>query len=106
MVAALNILFNLAIVAGYVCVPFMWLPYLPLTKPVLAGGVIFFLTCAISHLGMAFHFEHNTWMIVVNHGFQAVSVFVFIFGFSRMLRDAHRRNAELAVAATRGETTP
>ncbi len=106
MVGAFNILFNLAIVAGYVCVPILWLPYLPLTKTVLAGGVIFFLTCAISHLGMAFHFQHNTAMVVVNHGLQAVSVFVFIFGFSKMLRDAHRKKADLSVIEVRKELLP
>lgn len=85
--ATLNLVANLLIVAGYILVPVFWLPYLPLTRPVLYAGVIFFFTCAITHLAMALGFEHRAWM-VFNHVVQAVAVFVFVIGFSRLLKRA------------------
>ncbi len=81
---------NGLIVVGYILVPFFWLPYLPLTKPVLIAGTGFFITCAITHLAMVLGFEHATWM-VWNHVFQAVAVLFFVIGFSRLLRLAHTR---------------
>ncbi len=90
-----NMLSNLVIVAGYLLVPALWLPYLPLTKPVLFSGALFFITCALTHLGMAFHVEHlNPWMIF-NHVVQAVSVMLFVSGFGRLLRKATRVQEQL-----------
>ncbi len=83
----INIIANLLIVCGYVLVPFLWLPYLPLTRPVLVSGTVFFLTCAFTHLSMALGFVHRPWM-VINHVVQAAAVFGFVIGFSRLLRRA------------------
>lgn len=87
-VAALNIVTNGAIVLGYLLVPFLWLPYLPLTRPVLISGTAFFFTCAMTHLALAFGWQHSGWLLV-NHFVQAVSVLFFVGGFSRLLRRAN-----------------
>ncbi len=89
----LNLLANIVIVSGYVLVPALWLPWLPLTKPVLVGGAVFFVTCAITHLALAFHWSHSSGWMIANHLIQAVSVMVFVTGFSRLLRAAHLRRA-------------
>lgn len=88
LAGGLNFAANLLIVIGYVLVPVFWLPYLPLTRPVLYSGVVFFVTCAMTHLAMAFGFVHNPWM-VFNHVVQAVAVLLFVTGFSRLLRRAN-----------------
>ncbi len=91
---------NLLIVVGYVLVPFLWLPYLPLTRPVLLSGVGFFFTCAMTHVAMAFGFEHTTWM-VLNHIAQAAFVLFFVVGFAQLLRRAKTYRAWL-----RGDPLP
>lgn len=88
--SAVNLVANVFIVLGYVLVPFTVLRYLPLTNSVRGAGAIFFTTCVLTHLGMAFHFEHEKWM-VINHAVQAVSVVWFVLGFYFLLRDALRR---------------
>lgn len=87
---ALNLMANLIIVAGYVIVPFTVLRYLPLTMSVRLSGSLFFLTCALTHLSMAFGFSASRWM-VINHGVQAVAVVWFVLGFWFLLREALRR---------------
>jgi hypothetical protein len=91
----LNVIANLTIVAGYVVVPFTWLRYLALSSQVLLSGTLFFLTCALTHLAMTFHAEHDGWM-VVNHCVQGASVMWFVFGFWLLLKraDRIRRQAE------------
>lgn len=91
--ATLNLIANLVIVAGYVLVPFTVLRYLPLSWNVQISGTFFFTTCAITHLAMAFRFEHH-WSMVANHVIQAVSVVWFVLGFWHLLREATRRNEE------------
>ncbi len=86
----LNIAANLAIVAGYVIVPFTVLRHLPLTRSVRFSGSIFFATCAFSHVAMAFGFEHSGAMLV-NHVVQAVAVVAFVWGFYRLLQRADKR---------------
>ncbi len=86
-VSTINAVANLAIVVGYVLVPLLWLPYLPLTRSVLYAGVVFFVTCAMTHLAMAFGFVHSPWM-TVNHVIQAAAVLTFVLGFGRLLRRA------------------
>lgn len=88
-----NLLANLLIVGGYLLVPFTVLRYMPLSMPVRVSGALFFLTCALTHLAMAFGFEHQTWM-VVNHVVQAGAVVWFVLGFWLLLRDALRRVEE------------
>lgn len=85
--ATVNTLANLGIVVGYVLVPFTVLRYLPLTRNVLVSGTLFFLTCALTHLSMAFGFSGTEWM-VVNHVVQAVAVVWFVLGFFSLLRRA------------------
>ncbi len=92
--ATVNAIANFAIVAGYVLVPVFWLPNLPLTKPVMLAAVVFFLTCAITHLSMALGFTHSLAM-TVNHVVQAVAVFAFVIGFARLLRIARDGNPAL-----------
>lgn len=88
--AAVNTIANLVIVAGYVLVPFTVLRYLPLSVSVRWAGSFFFCTCALTHLSMAFGFQHDRWM-VVNHAVQAVAVVWFVLGFWRLLAAALRR---------------
>ncbi len=87
MADSVNLVANLLIVVGYLLVPVVWMPYLPLTLPVKAAGTVFFATCALTHLGMAFGFVHSGWM-VVNHVVQAIAVLAFVTGFARLLRKA------------------
>jgi hypothetical protein len=82
---------NLIIVTGYLLVPALWLPWLPLQRWVLLSGSVFFLTCAITHLGLAFHARHDAGWMQVNHVVQAVAVMGFVSGFGRQLRKAHER---------------
>lgn len=82
-----NTIANVAIVTGYVLVPFTVLRYLPLTRSVLASGTMFFLTCAITHLSMAFNFIGEE-VLVVNHVVQGASVILFVSGFFSLLRKA------------------
>lgn len=86
----LNLIANLVIVAGYVVVPFTVLRYLPLSLSVRCAGAIFFVTCAMTHLSMAFGFAHEPSM-VVNHVIQAASVVWFVLGFWLLLRAALAR---------------
>lgn len=87
---AVNSAANLLIVAGYLLVPFTVLRYLPLTRSVWIGGAFFFVTCAVTHLAMAFGVEGSGWM-VVNHVVQALAVLWFVLGFWLLLREAVRR---------------
>lgn len=86
----LNTVANLVIVLGYLFVPFSVLRYLPLTPSVRCAGALFFLTCAITHLSMAFGFHDSVWM-VVNHVVQALAVVWFVLGFWLLLREAVQR---------------
>lgn len=78
---------NLGIVVGYALVPFTVLRYLPLTRNVTIAGTLFFLTCALTHLSMAFRFADSRAM-VVNHVVQAGAVVWFVLGFFWLLREA------------------
>lgn len=91
----LNALANFIIVAGYLLVPALWLPYLPLTRFVLWSGVIFFGTCALTHLALAFHWDHGSNLLVLNHIVQAISVMCFVTGFSKLLRKAKERQNDV-----------
>ncbi len=98
MADVLNVLANLTIVAGYLLVPAIWLPYLPLTRFVRASGTLFFATCAITHIGMAFGWTHFGWMLV-NHVIQAIAVMCFVLGFGKHLHAAATRKEALRMAA-------
>jgi hypothetical protein len=92
--SVVNTLANLMIVAGYLLVPFTVLRYMPLTRRVRVAGSLFFVTCAITHLSMAFGFSDARWMLV-NHVVQAFAVVWFVLAFWLLLRFAMRRGKEL-----------
>jgi hypothetical protein len=92
---AVNVLFtaaNLVIALGYLAVPFMVLRYLPLTRLVLAWGIVFFAGCAGTHMGMALLMHHvDSWFWTIEHLVQAVGTWGFIITFTAMLRKASER---------------
>lgn len=90
--STLNAFANLAIVGGYLLVPFTVLRKLPLTTFVRTSGMIFFATCASTHAAMAVNGEHH-WLLIVNHVVQAAAVWCFVVGFARLVTDANRRRA-------------
>jgi hypothetical protein len=81
---------NLAIAAGYLSVPFLVLPYLPISRAVLIAGAGFFLGCMGSHLWMAYgHGQHTNWFWTAEHLVQAACTWAFILLFRHHLRRAH-----------------
>jgi hypothetical protein len=91
---------NIAIVGGYVVVPFTLLGRrMPMTRRVRFAGILFFATCAVTHLSMAF-FWPLWWPIVAGHVLQACAVWYFVLGFSRLIAEAEvRRMARAAAGA-------
>lgn len=98
----LGVLFNLVIVAGYLAVPATALRLIPMRPFVRAAGVIFFLTCATTHVFMALvplnEHHHSTagggsllWVMLVNHAVQSIAVWVFVLGLAEAVRDALAR---------------
>ncbi len=87
---ALFVVANLAIAAGYLSVPLLVLPYLPISRAALLSGAGFFLGCMGTHLWMAFggHLD-ATWFWTVEHILQAVCTWGFIITFHVLLRRAH-----------------
>lgn len=86
---------NIVIVAGYLGVPFLVLPYLPLTRAVKWCAAGFFLGCSGTHAWMAFgmHHQHGTALTFWTwwHVTQAFCTWGFILGFRRMLKAAQCR---------------
>lgn len=92
--SAVNVFANVVIVAGYFLVPFTVLRYLPLTRRVRFAGTLFFVTCALTHLSMAFGVAFSG-LMVFNHVVQAGAVVWFVLGFWLLLRTAmHRAEAK------------
>lgn len=82
---------NAVIAAGYAAIPFMVLPYLPLTRKVMLFGAGFLLGCAGTHVWMVFGgHHHGGWFWIIEHSVQAVCTWGFIITFHRMLRAADR----------------
>ncbi len=82
---------NLAIVGGYVVVPFTLLGRrMPMTRRVRYAGILFFVTCAITHLSMAL-FWPLWWFLIAVHVLQACAVWYFVLGFSRLIAEAEAR---------------
>lgn len=81
---------NIAIVAGYLSIPFLVLPYLPLPRWVQLVGAGFFVGCSGSHVWMAV-MGHDSWMWMLWHLVQAVCTWGFILGFRATLRSAQKR---------------
>ncbi len=88
---------NLAIAAGYGSIPFLVLPFIRLTTPVLLFGAGFFLTCGGLHLGMVFGHSHVSASLfwTVEHIVQAICTWGFIVGFHLLLRRAHALRIKL-----------
>ncbi len=82
---------NLAIVAGYIVVPFTVLRTFPMTRPVLAAGIGFFLLCALTHLSMAFGVDHRHPLMLAVHIVQAGCVWGFVLGLARLIAAARAR---------------
>lgn len=91
MTTAISSVANLIIVAGYLLMPFTVMRHLPLTRGVYAAASVFFGTCALTHLALAYHFEHATVMTVI-HVIQAAAVIWFVLSFSALLRAAVAKN--------------
>lgn len=86
----LHLLLALGIMAGYAVVPFTALHRLPLTKPTRVFAVLFFATCAMTHLAIAAGAADSSWMIV-NDAVQLVAVIGFIRCLSRQVAWTLRR---------------
>lgn len=93
----LSLLFNVAIVAGYLIVPMTALRLIPMRWWIRAAGVVFFLTCATTHLYMAFApaGHHNGghrgwlyWFMLLDHAAQSVAVWTFVLGLAAEVRHA------------------
>lgn len=82
---------NTLIAAGYVSVPFLVLPYLPLTRLVTVFGAGLFGGCALTHLYMITVHPHASPVWVWLHLLQAICTWGFVLAFRHMLRRAQQR---------------
>lgn len=88
---AVFVIANLVIALGYLATPFLVLRYLPLTRTVLFWGMVFFFTCAGTHLGMASLVHADVGLFwTTEHVIQAIGTWGFILTFHSMLRAASR----------------
>ena len=105
---AAYVIANLAIVGGYIAVPFTLLGRrMPMTRHVRVAGILFFATCAVTHLSMAL-FWPLWWPLIASHILQAGAVWYFVLGFSRLIAEAEvrRRPRTAARADDQGPVTP
>ncbi len=90
----LSLLANLGIVAGYLVVPMTALRLVPMRFRTRIAGVVFFVTCAVTHAFMAFAGENHGgrgpvfWLMLVNHLVQAGAVWLFVLGLAAEVRTA------------------
>jgi hypothetical protein len=86
---------NIIIVCGYLAIPLLVLPYLPLTRLVKVCAAGFFAGCAGTHTWMAFGMHHinGGWLAFWTcwHIAQAFCTWGFILGFRHMLKEAQGR---------------
>jgi hypothetical protein len=85
-----HIALALGIAAAYMSVPFTTLRRLPLTPGVKTMAMIFFATCAITHLALAIGFHDSVWMLF-NDFAQLVSITSFIVLMARMMGEILKR---------------
>lgn len=79
---------NLGVFAAYVTVPFTRMGRsIPLTRRVRVAGVLFFMTCAFTHVSMAFGWG-SLWLAVAVDVLQAGAAWYFVLGFSSLLAAA------------------
>lgn len=90
----LHIMFALGIMAAYAAIPLTALRRLPVTKCTRTFAVLFFATCAITHLAIAVGFHDDRWMLV-NDAVQLVSAVGFIACLTRQVRYTLRRRDQL-----------
>lgn len=93
----LFVLANLAIVAGYLAVPVLVLPFLNLRRRTVAFGAVFFIGCSGSHADMVldvlFRWNHHppvTWADAGWHAVQAIGTWGFIVYFRAELWQAEK----------------
>lgn len=91
-VDAFQIMLAVGIALAYLSVPFTTLRRVPITVTVKVSAMLFFITCAITHLAMAIGFHDSPWMLV-NDLIQLASITTFIVSFSRMVSWAMDRKA-------------
>lgn len=98
--AVANAAGNIAIVCGYLVVPFTALPRLipwhsacPKSvwfyRTVRTSGMLFFLLCAITHVSMVIGLPPK--LMIINHVAQGGAVFCFVIGFDRMVKRIEQR---------------
>ena len=73
---------NTAIAAGYVSVPFLVLPYLPITRTVLWFGIGFFFSAALATVWQVTAHPYASPAGVLIHGITALCVWSFLAAFS------------------------
>jgi hypothetical protein len=95
LAAQVYVVANLAIALGYVAVPALVLPHLPLRRRTIAFGVLFFVGCFGSHADMIWDVLHGShhhppvgWFAVGWHVAQAVGTWGFILLFRAELAAA------------------
>lgn len=98
---------NIAIFLGYAFVAVFVMPHFPVKlKKTKFGGVVFFITCGLTHIEHALHtfdggqYERGdllSWHMIIIHVIQAISVWFFVtglyeeFGQMKTLGDLERR---------------
>lgn len=100
-----HIALALAIAAAYVTVPFTALRRLPVPRIVQVSGMVFFLTCALTHLALAAGFHDSPWM-VLSDLVQFIAVVTFIATLSRMVEMVMNRQRRLAALEAEGGQPP
>lgn len=91
-VDAFHIMLAVFIAIAYLSVPFTTLRRVPITVTVKVSAMVFFITCATTHLALAVGFHDSAWMLL-NDLLQLVSITTFIVSFSRMVSWAMDRKA-------------
>jgi len=78
---------NLGITLAYLFVGLVVVPYFDVKRNwVKWAGMVFFITCGLTHLEMAHHAlfgaEHHplTWFTITNHTVQVVATWIFVIG--------------------------
>lgn len=80
------------ITLAYLAIPFTALRRLPMPRSARAAGMIFFITCAVTHVAVAAGFHESRGM-VLNDLAQAISATVFIWSAARMVDFALKKRA-------------
>lgn len=102
-----HIYISVIITIAYLTVPFTALRRIPLPRITQISGILFFLTCAITHVGLAAGLHESNWFIL-NDAIQMASVIIFIVTLIRMVDrcfdQAKEREAALKADSARAST--